>query len=331
MGIDLNTLKENELRTFSYAETRLVITELEKIRLPSLDGIDAIERVETLYSFVTLIKNRVVNHEFAELGVSGKKSEIKNLHMTLDLLLSTFKFSLDVNKLQKRMAEVDSERDALDARFEDIRNKLQTTVSDYNAKKEELEGKVEFVEQTVVDFQKKVDETEHTMLTHVLTLMGVFTAVITIIMSLVITSGAWINSADAATALVAVAVPNLVAVFVVVVLLSLVFLYHKGITKGVDEPKGVRVFFGSTFAVVVILSVVMAWFAITTHSNKAVRVQHIISPSEYSITEEVDCETGKKVIYYEFMFDGAKYQFLYDEQYSHDGNLYFCEETETLE
>ena len=212
MSLNLNTLKENELRKFSYIETKEVLSELEKIRLHSLDGIDIIERVETYYSFVTLIKNRVDNHEFAELNGSDKKSEIKRLHITLDILLYTFKFSLDGNKLRKQMIKLDSQ--------------VQFTQKDYNDKKHELEAKVNVVEKSVKKFQSQVNDTEHTILTHVLTLMGVFTAVITIILSVATTSSAWLNNASGASAVIAFIVPNLVVIIAMVILLGIV-LFHK--------------------------------------------------------------------------------------------------------
>lgn len=318
MKIDLNTLKENDLRKFSYADTKDVIAELEKIRLPSLDGIDAIERVEIYYSFVTLIKNRVDNHEFPELSGAGKRFEIKTLHMTLDLLLSSFKFSLDGNKLRKRMLEVDDQ--------------VQQTVLDYSAKKEELEKKVESVETEVRNFQKRVDNSEHTILAHVLTLMGVFTAVITIIMSIVITSGSWLNSADISSAIVAFTVPNLVTILAVIVLLTLIFVYQKSFSNDQNKSKGAIGIFVGLFVLIVILCGVMGWVAIScTQPSKATQVLHVISPSEYIVTEEIDCESGEIETYYEFVFEGIKYKFPYNEKYTHDGNLYFCEEHETLE
>lgn len=338
MGIDLNKLKENDLRKFSYADTKNVISELEKIRLPSLDGIDAIERVEIYYSFASIIKNKVDNHEFTELNQAGKP-EIKALHMTLDLLLSAFKFSLDGNKLRKQMAGIgvqvkgiDKQIETIDKQIETIDKQVKGTESDYNAKKEELEKQVNSVKMDVKDFQKRVDDSEHTMLTHVLTLMGVFTAVITIIMSVVITSSSWLNNADGASTFFALAVPNLVAIFSVMVLVGLVFIYQKSFLPNQDNAKGATWLFGVLIGSVLILTCLLGWAAVSyTQPCKAAQVHYVISPSEYTITENTNYETGEKEAYCVFIFEGVSYEFPYDEKYIHNGNLYFCKDHKTIE
>ncbi len=357
MAIDLNTLKENDLRGFSYSQTKDVIIELEKIRLPNIDGIDAIEKVETYYSFATIIKNRVDNHEFVELSEKGKNPEIKKLHMTLDLLLASFKFSLDVNKLQKRMVKLDgqvqntvndynSKKTALEEQIKSVETNIEDfqrrmiksdaqvkrTEKDYKKQKLSLEKKIQSVETNIEDFQKHLDDSEHTVLTHVLTLMGVFTAVITIIMSVVITSGSWLNSANSASAIVAFTVPNLVAILAVVVLLSLTFIYQRSFSNNHYQSKGSIWLFVGLFVLILIISCVMGWVTVSqTRSSKAVEVQYIIPPEKYSVVENVDEETGEKGAVYEFSVEGKIYKFKYDEKYLHDGNLYFCLEQETLE
>ena len=318
MKIDLNTLKENDLRNFSYADTKVVIAELEKIRLPSLDGTDAIGRSETYYSFASLIKNRVDNHEFPELSAPGKASEIKNLHINLDLLLSFFKFSLDGNKLRKRMLELDDQ--------------VQKTATDYNNKKVEIEEKISSCETSVKDFQKDVSESEHNILTHVLTLMGVFTAVITIIMSVVITSSSWLNNADGPGNILAIIVPTVVTLLAVSALLFLIFIFQNHFSPDQNKQKSAHVFFGALLVAIFLLCIATGWAAISyTQTNKATQILHVISPSEYQITKKFDYETKEKEIYFEFVFEGVVYSFEYDEKYIHDGNLYFCEEHKTLE
>lgn len=331
MGIDLNKLKENDLKKFSYADTKNVISELEKIRLPSLDGIDAIERVETYYSFASIIKNKVDNREFTELN-QASKADIKALHMTLDLLLSVFKFSLDGNKLRKQMAGIGVQVKGINKQIEDIDKQVKGTESDYNAKKKELEEKVNSVKTDVKDFQKRVDDSEHTMLTHVLTLMGVFTAVITIIMSVVITSSSWLNNADSASEFFALAVPNLVTILAVIVLVGLVFIYQNSFLPKESRSKGAKWFFPALFILVLIVTSLVGWSAISySQPCKAAQVHYVISPSEYTITECINDETGEKERFCIFVFDGVSYKFLYDEQYIHSGNLYFCKDHQALE
>ena len=72
-----------------------------------------------------------------------------------------------------------------------------------------------------------MSQLEHNTLSHVLSLMGVFSAVITLIMSVVLTSTAWLNNANGASALIAFVVPNMVALLSVSVLLSFIYLYTR--------------------------------------------------------------------------------------------------------
>ncbi len=330
MSLNLNTLKENELRKFSYIETKEVLSELEKIRLHSLDGIDIIERVETYYSFVTLIKNRVDNHEFAELNGSDKKSEIKRLHITLDILLYTFKFSLDGNKLRKQMIKLDSQ--------------VQFTQKDYNDKKHELEAKVNVVEKSVKKFQSQVNDTEHTILTHVLTLMGVFTAVITIILSVATTSSAWLNNASGASAVIAFIVPNLVVIIAMVILLGIV-LFHKEPTvvvisddqqscdnianKTLKKARKIQVL---TCAFVVIFMTILFFISYSEmKSSEDPHLRYIISPGMYRCFDVIEDSSGKNITYIEFEINNSNYIFPYDDELFHDGKLYFCEKHQRLE
>ena len=347
MKIDLSTLNENELRTFSYADTRAVIVELEQIWISDFTGIDAIEKVETYFSFVKLIKNRVSHHEFCELSGKSKRDARQYLHARLNFLFSSFKYFLEINSLQKRM---DQREQKLDASILDIQNQLQTTVEDYNAKKSEIETNVanvqtEFhttvnstktdLEGKVEAFQERINDSEHTILTHVLTLMGVFSAVITIIMSVVITSSSWLNSADGASAITAFTIPNLVALLAVIVLISLVFIYHNAVNKStLATPKSAVtiVFFSIVLVIILILSIAMAQVAVShIETTKAAHVRYVISPSEYTVVEDTVDDPDACVRHFEFSIEKINYSFTYDEIYIHDGNLYFCIEHNMLE
>lgn len=68
MKIDLSTLRENDLRKYSYETTKSVIDELENVCISNFVGIHAIEQIETYYAFARLIKNRVSNNEFTKVN-----------------------------------------------------------------------------------------------------------------------------------------------------------------------------------------------------------------------------------------------------------------------
>lgn len=120
-----------------------------------------------------------------------------------------------------------------------LKNEL---VSSVNCTKGSLEKKVR-------NFKRKINNIQHEMLTHIITLLGAFVAVVVIVMSIVITSSARLNNASNASAIVAFVVPNLVTTLVVICLVSLVFSFIPGqismsddtlTDKAIASPNGVQ-------------------------------------------------------------------------------------------
>ena len=378
MDINLNVLKENELRKFSYQDTKCVIEKLEKICISDGAGIDAIEKSEMYYAFSALIYNRVSNDEFIELN-NNNLGEKESLCSKLIFMLASFKYSLEVSKLQKDIKSISKNTSTLEANMTTMTNQLQDTIADYNNKKTEIDlqlkdssklvrtlgEEIQNFEIDVEDFQSRMDESEHTILTHVLTLMGIFSAVITIIMSIVVTSSSWLNNADASSAIVAFVIPNLVALLAVSSLVLLVFIYVqfsnktpkvvkkktiKKIKKDSSEiqdstiettrserkeRKGSRaaiVFFSILLLIICVTSLAMADVSIAyTRKNSIPHMRYVIPKSNYQIVEETSSETSEIELYFEFIFEDINYQITYDEKLVHFGNLYFCKEHNTLE
>ena len=93
MTIDLNTLREKDLRNFSYQDTLSVISALERVNPLQFSEIEALESIETYYSFILIINDRISNNEFNELKANNKKREKELLQSRLILLINTFSFS----------------------------------------------------------------------------------------------------------------------------------------------------------------------------------------------------------------------------------------------
>ena len=211
-------------------------------------------------------------------------------------------------------------------------SQVKATKADYTTKKVALEKKMNAVKLQLQKVQGHLDNSEHTILSHVLTLMGVFTAVTTIIMSVVITSSSWLNNGDGASAILAFAIPNAIAILAVIVLVSLMFVYQKSFTNNSKGRKGPIVFFLGLFIAILLLCITLAWAAISyVQPRKPTQIRYVISPAEYTIVEEIDDISGKTESFYQFVFDGVNYKFLYDEKYMHDKNLYFCPEHKVIE
>ena len=344
MTIDLNTLREKDLRNFSYQDTLSVISALERVNPLQFSEIEALESIETYYSFILIINDRISNNEFNELKANNKKREKELLQSRLILLINTFSFSLDANNLlQSQTDKVIAWGTEVSRRLESRSQEIERIVEN---KKAELDNKVTLV-------VEQMNDSEHTILTHVLTLMGIFSAIITIIMSVVVTSTSWLNNADGATAIFAFAIPNSVVLLSVIVLVFLIYLYNNmgeparkkeqvnrilnnGTLPGKNIPKTSIVVISVILVIIITLSVVLAWLAATyTSPGRNPHMRYIITPSEYTVIKEGECEPNCRSNdyqrYFNFDFEGINYRFLYDETYIHDGNLYYCSEHNQLE
>lgn len=98
------------------------------------------------------------------------------------------------------------------------------------------------VKNDFVTAKKELDTEEHRILTHVLTLLGVFTAIITIILTAVSASTSWLNKSDSADFVLAVLVPAIIVIITMVVMFCLLYLmifkkYNKPIFKEELEGK----------------------------------------------------------------------------------------------
>ena len=401
--MDLSTLREKDIRTFPFDKISDVIKALRDIEPLKLSKIVAIEEIGDYLLWVSIIIERINNNEFDELNQKGKKRQKDDLLSILKKLLDDFTISFEINQFAKNQtaqinAQLKHTLRQVEQQKEELFEQLKTQRTDIDLKAQEEKAEIEKVSQQV---DKKISDTEHNILSHVLTLMGVFSAVTTIIMSVVITSSSWLNNADAASAVVAFAIPNLVVLISVIVLMSLIYLYnnmdvifrksstendvlpltqsppevgrtteksqneHKKTMSSTDESiadnvekssekndlvhispshKGKKtnhvfpiIFFSVVLVVIILLSVLLALFAIShTMPSKSPHIRYIISDTEYRITEEnkcesTNCECGEHEKYFEFTFEGKSYKIPYDKKYSHNGNLYYCTEHNALE
>lgn len=213
--MELKDLRERTLLQCPFSEALDVVIELERVKALHLTGIEAIEELESYLSFVLILKGRLSNDEFPELKGNDHRRERTSFLSRLNLLYDKISFALEVN-----------------IRF----NKQSTQISDWISEAtEELEGKRQDIKKSAMKVRNEIDNSEHKILTHVLSLMGIFSAIITFIMSMVITSSSWLNNADGASAIIAFVIPNLIALISVFVLLSLIFFYLHKDTPASDE------------------------------------------------------------------------------------------------
>lgn len=191
---------------------------------------------------------------------------------------------------------------------------------------QDISKAVEKQEQKTKD---EISKVEHTTLSHVLSIMGIFTAVIVVIMSLILTATSWLNNADGASVIIAFVVPNLIALIAVLVLLSVINLFFEK-QKERSKMQLFKPYIPVALVTVLLLSVVII-FGVCKKESQIPHQQYVISTSDYNIIE-IDESEEERSEYFEIFFDGQRYTFKYDERYVHEkGRLYFCKEHNTLE
>ncbi len=347
--MNLDGLGRDDFEKFSYDDLLELVEELEKVVFQDLTPIQVFEKFDGYLECAFNAKKKIEDEEFTKKLSYWK---VYSLQKRIDYLIHSFSLIVNINritksrfselneKVDKKYKDIEAEliksEDKISQELEDKQKKILEDLNDKNCKFEKsIEKKVE----KVIDEEKKeLSQVEHTTLTHVLTLMGIFSAVITIIMSVVLTSTSWLNNADEASAILAFVVPNLVALIAVVALISFIYLYNFRTSEQLDETGTVvkkarlkRKIAHSSLIVILILTILSCTviFVQTARNNKPHK-HYVISSSQYSVIEEKISET-ESISYYVFTLDGLEYKFEYDESCKHDGNLYYCKDHDELE
>lgn len=156
--------------------------------------------------------------------------------------LTTYSFSLNKILVFLRKAEKETknqkEKMAIydvyhDASF--INTKISTLflIAENSSLNITTQNSINDAKKELNDAKKELNDTESKILTHVLSLLGIFTAIITVIISVISTTTSWLNNADEISFSIAVIIPALVTVIAVGSLLILMdlFLFNKGEKK----------------------------------------------------------------------------------------------------
>ena len=246
MAIELDSIRGKELIQFSYQEAVEIVEALETVNPFHYSGISAIEKMETYRSHAYILKERILNNEFREIAVNDRRRDRNNILSRLNLLIESFSSSLKINGI---LAEQEAQVSEL-----------------FKKAKGELEKERTDIERTADEVRNQIDNSEHKILTHVLSLMGIFSAIITLIMSMVITTSYWLNNANGASAIIAFVIPNLVTLIAVFTLLSLIFFYLHRDTSVKGEKCAVQkrsVAFTISIVALLLCVILCCWFCLS--------------------------------------------------------------------
>lgn len=362
---DLDKLKISELWKFDYKDTLIVLDALEQSIIDLCSNpVKTTDNFSDYIEFAEIIKKKVDNGGFA--NSLKNENEKQSFSSRVRRTLTDLAIVGHINSVSSTIEKVVMAEERI------ITENLENVKSDFKKHRSEISKQKKAVgelKKTVEAEKAEISNIEHNTLAHVLSLMGIFSAVITMIMSAVLTSSAWLNNARASSAVVGFAIPNLVALLCIVVMLALVYLFvHRDVVvlhveekdanskeETVTEEKaeskqdshsktlstadgegkirrGYNRYKFVIFLVIllVIISVVLTFVALSVMNEiNKPHERYIIPESEYRVIEEDKGDSVEK--YYVFEIDGVSYRCEYDESFKNDGKLYFCKEHGVLE
>lgn len=346
MSIDLFNLDPEDLWKYQYKEIRDVVQAIEQDLFGISGDVKEIEAIVNYLDYINIISIRVEECDFDEISKErlAKSVEAESARQWMQLRLNTIFLScksvLDyarvVNDYNAKKLELEKSIGELHNEFNKKNAEIEKSLADARilVDKQLASAKTK-VDNQLESAKNEIQNTEHNVLTHTLTLMGIFSAVITIVMSIAITSSSWLNNANGASAILAFVVPNAVTILAVVILLFLVFLYHNA-TTGIDthpiKCRTATAMFLSMFAIVLLLVGSLIWISWSyTQKGKPEHIHHVIGSEDYSVSNQEVPDSNNEERYFQFFFDGKRYQFVHDEDFIHDGNLYYCQVHDTIE
>lgn len=205
--------------------------------------------------------------------------------------------------------QIENKHDELNFQIEESKRKLE-------ANQKKLEKSQKDIQDDLVDIRQFNDQTKKD-LTDInkrsMENIAVFTAIIAIIVSVVVTSSSWLNNASSKQAIVA-----FVVVLSIVILLSLVSIMH-------PVDKGRKIF---SYCVFIFVFGVLMHFGIKKIPElieNPIVCHEIIEISEYDVFSENNDK------YYKFKINDVIYIIEYDGHYEKNEVLYFCTIHNSLE
>lgn len=331
MAIELSNLRASDIKKFSYDETNEVVSLIEDKLCNTFTIINATEDFDTFRGYAQEIIEKIANDAFEDSVTLDQKQKLKS---RVEKIIFNISLMLRVNVLaQERIADGVNK---VEQTHQDMQNELQA----------------------VFEKEKKdIADLEHKTLTHVLSIMGIFSAIITIILSLITTTSSWINNSTQSDMFFAFIVPNGVAIVAVFALMILVYYlvdYHKNDKsdddngKQNDKPvdtkeekkqsKKHKPVYIMLSVVVLISALLLSVYIATQNIKSPAHVRYIISSEQYEVIEdteksphkcphnaECNCQSVQETKnYFEFTFEDKLYRFEYDESHKHGEDLHFC-------
>ena len=352
---DINSIGESRFYDYSLVDTIAVLDVLEAQDWTNIRDKALEENTSYCTRLLDIVDDRIHKNYFIEL-VDNAEGRNHVLLQVLRIRTSISQYRLlclrdDVERSVLKQVDLANDKfkqveEAIDATIKIAEADVQKASADVRISINEYLSNSEKQFESTIDqkIQAKTDDIEPQLITTVLTLMGVFSAIITIIMSVVITSNSWLNNANSASAIIAFIIPNLVVAFSITLLLGMIFSRRGGkyivisgdnwnhesmANSALRKVKRIQV---ATIILIVVFTGVAIGFSLSQmRVNDEPHTRYILSEDMYECVGGEENESEEPILEIEFDFNGKNYRFPYDENYFHDGSIYFCEEHERLE
>lgn len=333
---ELVKIDPSELQKYSYDDTCRVLKTLETIDYNE-ESINIIENKGILIHFLNILSGRAYCNKgytpFKEL----LENDIKKKDFILWILIVKDKMNVAFSSTVDSIEEIRGDIEENIKKADELNKNTDEKIKKQGDKIKEYDNKIK-------EYDDKIYSLESRLISNVLTIMGVFSAIITIIMSVVATSSSWLKDAQNASAILAFVIPSAVVVLSMSILLGFVF-YQKeksNVIKTItdfdtnEQTKKILKKSKFFFYLTIIFAVVAIGFSIVYSSinlsKTSVHSRYIISQGIYVIKEVQNDENPEnKSIIIEFEFNQKNYVFPYDESLIHGGKIFFCEEHNMLE
>ena len=323
---ELNLTGETEIWTFSIYKTKEALDLLKNLYWLNIEDSNLKENHAFYEMLLNVVDYRLSHDDYEEI----KDDNIQKNHLYFCVVHLRSNIAQYRLIIQQKDVENNVKKFSNDAIF-NINKHINTRYKNFE---KSVDGKVD----------QAVKKIEPQLISTILTLMGVFTAIIAIVISVIVTSSSWLNNANGASAIIAFVVPSLVAVTSMSVLLFIVFSKKQEkiivipgqdwdapniVTKSVKRSK---IYTWISILALVLCLIGILWISIREAKNSVEpHVRYIIKEDMYKIVTYKSEESDKLEIKIEFDFDGENLNIPYDEKYFHDGNLYYCAEHNRLE
>lgn len=304
MFTDLNEIKKpNEIKTFSYVDVKAVLAAIDEVSLSKLELIDATEILDHYIEILRMIDTCVYEDRFPECKTKTSKATIYQNTARLREKLGNY---IDLSNFMRTNQAM-----------------FQVTVDNAQKKTtkivENLKLDINNLERSINEATVSLDNSEHNILTHVLTLLGVFSAIIITIMSVVITASSWLNSGNSNDAIAAFVIPVVVTIIAVITLMMLVYCLYIKVDK-----KHIAFVLYTVFIVAILVGMICYCYKQNV-TYEPLHVRYIIDETEYTIIKKDDSQ------YYEFTIDEKTYTYSCDDMFLHNNEIHFCTLHNTIE